>query len=187
VIGDTPAIGFAPLGDKSDIQTSNPLSNETNKQHKPSPNPPDSAVIKRSDSGVESKRGRKVINRNLENAVRHYSSSVERLADGSLKIILSNDISFVPSSTQFKQAAAGSILDKLAFVLRNYSGFKVQVVVASALNSNPESSDLANLSKLRAQAVVKYLISTGIPANRTRSAGRISNSEIVELFLRPSV
>jgi putative secretion ATPase (PEP-CTERM system associated) len=197
VIGDIPDMDVTALGDKSEGPTSTPA----DKQRAPIPVSPNKTSNKRTDPGVESIRGRNVINRNLENALRHYASSVERLADGSLKITLGNDISFVPSSTQFKQPATGSTLDKLAFVLRNYGGFTVQVV-ASAQNGHLESGGGADLSQLRAQTIAKYLIRHGIPANRIRSAGSVSNtttldpnagtsrskseSEVVELFLRPS-
>ncbi|MEN8129457.1 MAG: XrtA/PEP-CTERM system-associated ATPase [Pseudomonadota bacterium] len=152
------------------------------------------AQPRHTDPGIESKGGQLSINRDLETALRHYSPKVERLNDGSLKITLRKEISFT-SHSPYLQQTASKTLDKLAFVLRNYQGFTIQVL-ASSTDSN-KGGNQANLSKLRAQTVANHLIKNGIPKYRVKSLDTAAPKtpkgtstrpdRRIEILLKPSV
>ncbi|MCP4407236.1 MAG: AAA family ATPase [Gammaproteobacteria bacterium] len=160
----------------------------------PSDKPSKPAQPKHTGPGVESKREPPSINRDLENALRHYTPKVERLNNGSLKITLRKEISFT-SQSPYLQQTASKMLDKLAFVLRNYQGFTIQVL-ASSTDKNSVGNQ-ASLSRLRAQTVANHLIKNGISKSRVkllgiaapRTTSRTSTEpdRRIEILLKPSV
>lgn len=121
------------------------------------------------DPGVMMQGGRQVISTALEQALRMHARRVERLSDGSVKITLLDEVSFKPASAQIDPQAYKT-LDELAFVLRNYSGFTVEVVAHTEFQS-PQSTEL-KIARRRAQAIAAYLISHGMPPSHVRFKGR---------------
>lgn len=119
------------------------------------------------DAGVESKRGRLVINRELENALRHYTPAVQRLSSGSLKITLNSHLAFQPDSAHLN-GNASRMLDKLAFVMRNYDGFRIQIV-AEKSNGGKGQIQTEVLPEQRVKMIASHLIDHGISARRVQS------------------
>ena len=117
------------------------------------------------DSGIETMDGKLVINRRLENALRRYSRRVERLSGGALIITLQRGVVFEPDSINLNQTASET-LDKLAFVLRNFDGFVLQIVIHTETHYLMGNSP--SLSNQRAQTVANHLIARGIPATRVK-------------------
>ena len=120
------------------------------------------------DAGIESKGGQLVINRDLENALRHYAPMVERLNNGSLKITLLSELSFEADSVRLKRNTS-SMLDKIAFVMRNYEGFLIEVIAQEGAR-NIAAIEPRALSRQRAETVAGYLIENGISAHRVLKA-----------------
>ena len=150
------------------------------------------------DAGVVLEGGRPVISRSLEHALRLHAPKVERLRDGSLKVTLDREVPFQSDSAKLN-AKASQALNELAFVLRNYDGFVVDIV-SHTDDTGPDGYNL-DLSKRRARAVAAYLVGQGMPPNRISADGRgeaepisadggtganPSENRRLEIYLKPS-
>lgn len=100
---------------------------------------------------------------------RQNEIEIERMKDETLKLSLSNEISFDFGSADIKPAFEPT-LAKLTDVLKNYNRTTVQVVG----HTDSVGSETYNqqLSERRAQAVADYLASHGVPSARLSSEGR---------------
>jgi putative secretion ATPase (PEP-CTERM system associated) len=105
----------------------------------------------------------------LESDLTGNGLHVERLADNSLKIKLSNEGMFEIDSTEISDSASES-LKKLVDVLRKHDETGI-LVVGHTDSSGQEGFNLA-LSQVRAKAVADYLVSQGLPESYIRSEGR---------------
>lgn len=94
---------------------------------------------------------------------------MERMKDDTLKLTMNSEVSFDYNSATVKPAFRDT-LDKLANLLRKYDRTVVHVIG----HTDSRGSDAYNqpLSERRARAVMDYLISRGVPAERLRSEGR---------------
>ncbi|MGH8503620.1 MAG: OmpA family protein [Gammaproteobacteria bacterium] len=100
---------------------------------------------------------------------RQNEIEIERMKDESLKLSLSNEVSFDFGRADLKPAFEPS-LAKLTDVLQKYNRTNVQVVGHIDSVGSEASNQL--LSERRAQAVVDYLASNGVPKTRLKSEGR---------------
>ncbi len=100
---------------------------------------------------------------------RQKEIEMERLKDDTLKLTMSSEVSFDYDSAAIKPAFRDT-LDKLADLLRKYDRTMVHVVG----HTDSRGTDAYNqsLSERRARAVMDYLVSRGVPAERLRSEGR---------------
>ena len=154
--------------------------------------------VRATDSGVVEMGGKRVISDELERALRAHSLKAQRMSDGSVKITLLGaflaDAGRVRLDTEVSQS-----LEKLAFVLRNYEGFTVQIVAHRDANST-DNRQVEQLRR-RAQSIAKHLIDHGVPIQRVSSEARgahrptfaMSNSgkrttqqRAIEIFLKPT-
>ena len=94
---------------------------------------------------------------------------IERMKDDTLKVSLSNEVSFARDSADLTPTFQPS-LDKLADVLNRYERTVVHVVG----HTDSDGSDNYNLrlSERRAGAVGSYLVYRGVPQSRVRMEGR---------------
>jgi outer membrane protein OmpA-like peptidoglycan-associated protein len=100
---------------------------------------------------------------------RQKEIEIERMQDESLKLSLSNEVSFDFGKADIKPAFEPS-LAKLTDVLQKYNKTNVQVVGHTDSVGSEESNQ--RLSERRAQAVVGYLASHGVSTSRLRAEGR---------------
>jgi len=100
---------------------------------------------------------------------RQNDIEIQRLQDDTLKIDISNEVSFDFARAEIK-ASFRPTLDKVAGVLKRYPNSIVHVVG----HTDSVGSDAYNqrLSEQRALAVVDYLASIGVARDRLRSEGR---------------
>lgn len=100
---------------------------------------------------------------------RNKEIDMERMQDDTLKLTMNSEVSFDYDSATVKPAFRDT-LDKLADLLRKYDRTVVHVIG----HTDSRGSDAYNqsLSERRARAVMDYLISRGVPAERLRSEGR---------------
>ncbi|MFN2308569.1 MAG: OmpA family protein [Gammaproteobacteria bacterium] len=129
---------------------------------------------------------------------RQNSIEIQRLQDETLKIDIASEVSFDFGSAAIKSTFRPT-LDKVGGVLMRYDRSIVHVVG----HTDSVGSDAYNqrLSEQRAQSVMNYLVSTGVPRERLRAEGRgemeprESNAteagrqlnRRVELFVKPLV
>lgn len=94
---------------------------------------------------------------------------IQRLQDETLKIDISNEVSFDFARAEIKSSFRPT-LDKVADVLKRYPNSVVHVVG----HTDSIGSDAYNqrLSEQRAEAVVSYLASAGVARDRLRAEGR---------------
>ncbi len=94
---------------------------------------------------------------------------IERLQDESLKINVSNEVSFDFDRAEIKPAFRPT-LDKVADILVRYNRSIVHVIG----HTDSTGSDAYNqdLSERRARSVTTYLASRGVPDSRLQSEGR---------------
>ncbi|MEE9422526.1 MAG: OmpA family protein [Gammaproteobacteria bacterium] len=105
----------------------------------------------------------------LEEEQRRNDLEIQRLQDESLKIDVSNEVSFAFDSASLKPAFKNT-LDKVAGVLNRYDRSVVHVVGhTDATGSNSYNQQL---SERRARSVVDYLSSNGVDYQRLRTEGR---------------
>ena len=134
------------------------------------------------DPGVEKQGDRYLISGELESAVRQQTQRVSRDADGSLHIQLD-----MPSE------ASGEVtpelreqLDRLGYIFRNYSGFKIEVLPAKREFAAGET---LNPAFSQASAVRSYLAADLIQSERVLlhrgGLSATSDHERIELVLRP--
>lgn len=150
------------------------------------------------DSGVVERGGKRVISGDLERALRAHSLDTQRMPDGSVKITLHGVLPAEADRVRLDTEASQS-LDKLAFVLRNYEGFIVQIIAHR--DADPTDDRHVEQLRRRAQIVAKYLIVHGVPIHRVYSDARgehrpaiaMSNTgqrstrnREIEIFLRPT-
>ena len=123
---------------------------------------------------------------------------ISRLADNSLKLNLSSEVSFDFDSTMVKVDFRES-LNKVASVLSDYPGTAVHIVG----HTDSVGSEAYNqqLSMRRASSVKNYLVNKGVGAGRTRTRGfgettPVANNATeygrernrrVEIYLKPIV
>ncbi len=123
---------------------------------------------------------------------------MQRLADNTIKLDLSSEVSFDSAKSQVKPSFYTS-LDKIASVLSQYD----QTVVHVVGHTDSDGSDAYNmdLSLRRADAVKNYLMGRGVSSERLQVQGRgeseprASNSTAagkamnrrVEVFLKPII
>lgn len=105
------------------------------------------------DPGLVKVNGDYWISHELENILRRSGQRIFRLGDGSLSISMQQNDLFPADADHFIEGASEK-LDQLSFVLRNYSGFKVDV---SASSSGFGEQQIMDLGHLRAQRVADYL------------------------------
>lgn len=100
---------------------------------------------------------------------RQNAVNMQRLQDDTLKIDISSEVSFDFARAEIKPSFRPT-LDKVGDVLKRYPNSIVHVVG----HTDSVGSDAYNqrLSEQRAQAVVDYLASTGVPRERLRVEGR---------------
>ncbi len=100
---------------------------------------------------------------------RRNQIEIERMKDDSLKLSLSNEVSFDFGRADIKPAFEPS-LAKLTDVLQKYNRTTVQVVG----HTDSVGSEASNqqLSERRAHAVASYLASNGVSSSRLRTEGR---------------
>ena len=103
-----------------------------------------------------------------EEQARH-DIEIERLKDDVLKLDLSSEVSFDYDSASLKPGFYPT-LEKLADVITKYDRTVVHVVGHTDSTGSAEYNQ--RLSEERAQTVVSYLLSNGVPADRLRSEGR---------------
>ncbi len=105
----------------------------------------------------------------LADEQRQNEIEMERLKDDTLKLTMNSEVSFDFNSATIKPAFRNT-LDKLADLLRKYNRTVVHVV--GHTDSVGSEAYNQSLSERRARAVMDYLISRGVPADRLRSEGR---------------
>ncbi len=105
------------------------------------------------DPGLVKVNGEFWISHELENILRRSGQRIFRLGDGSLSISLEQNQLFPPNEDYFISGASEQ-LDQLSYLLRNYSGFTVNV---SASSSGFGEQQILDLGQLRAQRVAEYL------------------------------
>ena len=129
---------------------------------------------------------------------RQNAIEIERLQDETLKIDIASEVSFDFGRADVKSSFRPT-LDKVSGVLKRYERSIVHVVG----HTDSVGSDAYNqrLSEQRAQAVVDYLVSTGVARERLRAEGRGESepresnaaeagrqlNRRVELFVKPIV
>jgi outer membrane protein OmpA-like peptidoglycan-associated protein len=98
-----------------------------------------------------------------------HDVEIERMQDESLKINLSNEVSFDFDRAEIKPAFTPS-LDKMADILVRYDRSIVHVIG----HTDSTGSDTYNqdLSERRARSVANYLTSRGVPDDRLQPEGR---------------
>lgn len=138
------------------------------------------------------------LNTALAEEQRQKEIELERMKDDTLKVTMKSEVSFDYDSAAVKPAFRET-LDKLADLLRKYDRTIVHVV--GHTDSRGSEAYNQSLSERRARAVMDYLVSRGVPAERLRSEGRgeteprASNAteagrqlnRRVELYLKPIV
>jgi outer membrane protein OmpA-like peptidoglycan-associated protein len=129
---------------------------------------------------------------------RQNAIEIERLQDETLKIDIASEVSFDFGRAEVKSSFRPT-LDKVSDVLKRYERSIVHVVG----HTDSVGSDAYNqrLSEQRAQAVVDYLVNTGVIRERLRAEGRGESepresnateagrqlNRRVELFVKPIV
>lgn len=100
---------------------------------------------------------------------RQNTVNMQRMQDETLKIDISNEVSFDFARAEIKPSFRPT-LDKVAGVLNRYPNSIVHVVG----HTDSVGSDAYNqrLSEQRAQAVIDYLASVGVARDRLRAEGR---------------
>lgn len=136
--------------------------------------------------------------RELETETSANELEIERLRDDTLKLTVDSEVSFDFDRSNIKPAFQPS-LDKLASVINKYDRTIVHVV--GHTDSVGRDDYNQQLSERRAQSVVSYLASSGVPQGRLRAEGRgereprdTNETEAgrqlnrrVELFVKPVV
>jgi len=124
--------------------------------------------------------------------------TIERLADNTVRLRLSSDVSFDSNKSSLKPSFEPT-LNKLATVLGKYDSTVIHVV-GFADSRGKESYNL-DLSKRRSNSVVNYLAGRGLPSDRLRVEGRgeaqpiadngsatgRSQNRRVEVYLKPVI
>lgn len=105
----------------------------------------------------------------LEEEQRRNDLEIQRLKDDSLKIDVSNEVSFDFDSARLKPAFLPT-LDKVANVLSRYDRSVVHVI--GHTDSTGSESYNQQLSERRAHSVVDYLAAHGVDPHRLRTEGR---------------
>ncbi|HBS27461.1 MAG TPA: hypothetical protein DD827_10135, partial [Gammaproteobacteria bacterium] len=105
------------------------------------------------DPGLVKVNGEYWISHELENILRRSGQRIFRLGDGSLSISMEQNQLFPPNADYFTGGASEQ-LDQLSYLLRNYSGFTVNV---SASSNGFGEQQILDLGQLRAQRVAEYL------------------------------
>jgi len=100
---------------------------------------------------------------------RQHAAEVQRLKDDTLKLTLSNEVSFDFDSAQIKPAFKPT-LREVAGVLREYPKSVVHIV-GHTDNVGPADYN-QRLSQRRAEAVKQFLVQQGISGERIRAEGR---------------
>ncbi len=129
--------------------------------------------------------GQVIISSELEARVRRYFSQVQRRPDGQVQILL-NQQDLYEEDSPILDVAAKNYLDKLGYVLRNYSGFSINVVDLTRQNGTLVAR---NLSWARSRMVSEYLIAQGISKGRVHHRGNYQGRNQtyagIELTLMP--
>ncbi|WJW74794.1 OmpA family protein [Thiohalobacter sp. IOR34] len=105
----------------------------------------------------------------LEAERRQHQIEVQRLKDQSLKIDIASEVSFDFDSARLKSAFLPT-LDKVAEILKRYDQTLVHVI--GHTDSIGSEAYNQRLSERRAQSVVDYLVSRGVPRQRLHAEGR---------------
>ena len=107
--------------------------------------------------------------RALEEERRQHALEIERLKDDTLKLSLSNEVSFDFDRANIKSSFVPT-LDKLANVIVKYNRTVVHVVGHTDSVGSTEYN--TELSRRRANAVGDHLLAGGVPDPRLRTEGR---------------
>ncbi|RUM94922.1 MAG: hypothetical protein DSZ28_00715 [Thiothrix sp.] len=137
------------------------------------------------DSGIIKMNGRYILSPNFEKALKEYTPKVIRLRNGSIKLSFPAK-DFFPAGLQLSHPAKQQ-LEKVAFVLRNYTGYSITVIDRSRLEG--QASDGLELD--RAKQVSNFLVSQQFDPKRIhaiRDNPRYATSprQGIEIFLAPS-
>jgi serine/threonine protein kinase len=137
------------------------------------------------DSAIIKMNGRYIISPDFEKALKAQTPKVTRLRNGSLKLSFPLK-RFFPTNLQLSKEAKQE-LEKVAFVLRNYTGYSITVIDRSRLEGQP--SDGLELD--RAKQVSGFLVAQNFNPERIhaiRDNPRYASSPRhgLEIFLAPS-
>ena len=137
------------------------------------------------DSGIIKMNGRYILSPNFEKALKKHISAVTRLRNGSIKLSFPAK-SFFPAGLQLSDTAKQQ-LEKVAFVLRNFTGYSITVIDRSRLEGQP--SDGLELD--RAKQVSSFLVSQKFNPERIHAIHdnpryATSPRRGIEIFLAPS-
>jgi exonuclease VII small subunit len=137
------------------------------------------------DSGIIKMNGRYILSPNFEKALKKHIAKVTRLRNGSIKLSFPLK-TFFPAGLQLSNSAKQQ-LQKVAFVLRNYTGYSIIVIDRSRLEG--QASDGLELD--RAKQVTGFLVSQRfnperIHAIRDNPRYATSPRNGIEIFLAPS-
>jgi len=137
------------------------------------------------DSGIIKMNGRYILSPNFEKSLKKHISKVTRLRNGSIKLSFPLK-TFFPAGLQLSNSAKQQ-LQKVAFVLRNFTGYSITVIDRSRLEG--QASDGLELD--RAKQVSGYLVSQQfnperIHAIRDNPRYATSPRNGIEIFLTPS-
>ncbi len=137
------------------------------------------------DSGIIKMNGRYILSPNFEKALKKHIAQVTRLRNGSIKLSFPLK-TFFPAGLQLSNPAKQQ-LQKVAFVLRNYTGYSITVIDRSRLEG--QASDGLELD--RAKQVSGFLVSQQfnperIHAIRDNPRYATSPRNGIEIFLAPS-
>jgi exonuclease VII small subunit len=137
------------------------------------------------DSGIIKINGRYILSPNFEKALKKHIAKVTRLRNGSIKLSFPLK-TFFPAGLQLSNSAKQQ-LQKVAFVLRNYTGYSIIVIDRSRLEG--QASDGLELD--RAKQVTGFLVSQRfnperIHAIRDNPRYATSPRNGIEIFLAPS-
>lgn len=107
--------------------------------------------------------------RELAEEQRQNALEIERLKDDTLKLSVTNEVSFDFNRADVKPAFH-TTLDKLGTLLKKYDRTVVHVV--GHTDSKGSDSYNRSLSERRAESVGAYLTDSGVPPSRLRTEGR---------------
>jgi serine/threonine protein kinase len=183
ILDDTPP----PKKDRESTDTRPAITSSAQPSQTMEPTEPPSPAAQQPpvDSAVIKMNGRYIISPNFEKALKAQAPKVTRLRNGALKLSFPLK-RFFPTNLQLSKEAKQQ-LEKVAFVLRNYTGYSITVIDRSRLEG--QSGDGLELD--RAKQVSSFLIAQNFNPERIhaiRDNPRYASSPRhgLEIFLAPS-
>jgi tRNA A-37 threonylcarbamoyl transferase component Bud32 len=126
--------------------------------------PPAIDVSPYEDPGVIWVDGRYEVSAELETSLNRVVRNSSRTAEGYLLLFIPDDALFIGESPTL-HADAFTLLDRLAYICRNYAGFSLNIKDRSLYVDTP---DVFRDSMERSRSVADYLLGHGIRASRIR-------------------